>query len=52
MTKSQAQEIVMAHDIKTIMDDHEESELLKENNPELYDAYKALLKLAAIKEAS
>ena len=46
MTKEQAQEIIYAHEIHSMMQDAEERRMLKENNPELYSAYKALLKLA------
>lgn len=42
----QAHTIVEAHDIRQCLDDEEESELLKENNPHLYYAYLALIELA------
>jgi len=45
MTPEQAQAIINAHEIN--MNDGEETELLEENNPELADAYRALLILAA-----
>lgn len=45
LTKEQAQAIIDAHEIN--MDDGEETEMLDENNPELADAYRALLAIAA-----
>ena len=45
LTKEQAQAIIDAHEIN--MDDGEETELLEANNPELADAYRALLAIAA-----
>jgi hypothetical protein len=44
LTKEQAQNIVDAHEIN--LDDGEETELLEANNPELADAYRALLAIA------
>lgn len=44
LTKDQAQAIIDAHEIN--MDDGEETEMLVENNPELADAYRALLAIA------
>jgi hypothetical protein len=44
MTKEQAALIIEAHEIN--MDDGEETEMLEENNPELADAYRALLAFA------
>jgi hypothetical protein len=46
LTSEQAQVIVEAHDILAMMENSEEAELLKENNPELYEAYEALLSLS------
>ena len=45
LTREQAQAIIDAHEIN--MDDGEETELLEANNPELADAYRALLAIAA-----
>lgn len=42
----QAETIVEAHDIRQALDDDEESDLLKANNPHLYYAYLALIELA------
>lgn len=44
LTPEQAQAIIDAHEIN--LDDGEESELLEANNPELYEAYRALLAVA------
>lgn len=43
-TKEHAKLIIEAHDIS--MDDEEEAEMLEENNPELAEAYYALLNFA------
>lgn len=45
LTKEQAQEIVSAHEIE-LLDGDEETELLEANNPELAEAYRALLAMA------
>lgn len=44
LTKEQAQNIVDAHEIN--LDDGDETEMLEANNPELADAYRALLEIA------
>ena len=44
LTKEQAQAIVDAHEIN--LDDGEETEMLEDNNPELADAYRALLAIS------
>lgn len=41
-TPEQASLIIEAHDIDEAFDGGEEEELLQANNPELYEAYKAL----------
>lgn len=46
LTKEQAQVLIDAHDIRLDEDD-EETELLLENNSELYEAYQALISIAA-----
>ncbi len=43
-TKEHAQMIIDAHEIN--MDEGEETEMLDENNPELAEAYRALLEFA------
>ncbi len=45
LTKEHAQAIIDAHEIK--MDEGEETEMLEANNPELAEAYRALLEFAA-----
>lgn len=45
LTKQHAVAIVEAHEI-AINDGDEETDLLKEQNPELYEAYKALIAIA------
>lgn len=45
LTQAEAQAIVDAHEIR-LDDDDEETELLRENNPELFAAYQRLLKIA------
>lgn len=45
MTKKQARLIIEAHEI--YLDDEEEVSLLEENNPELLEAYRALLVFAS-----
>lgn len=45
LTKEQAQMIIDAHGINMEVED-EETEMLDDNNPELADAYRALLKMA------
>lgn len=45
LTRQQAQIIIDTHEIT--MDEGEETEMLEENNPELADAYRALLEFAA-----
>ena len=44
LTQGQALNIVNAHEIN--LDDGEETEMLEANNPELADAYRALLEIA------
>lgn len=44
LTKQQAQAIIDAHEIN--MDEGEETEMLEENNPDLADAYRALIAIA------
>lgn len=51
MTKDQAMLIIDMHEIDSLMRDDEERELLEENNPELLEAYRALLKIAEITDA-
>lgn len=46
MTKEQAQLLVETHEIDRLMENEEERELLRDNNPELFEAYEALLVLA------
>jgi hypothetical protein len=46
MTKEQAALLVDAHEVDRLMDDEEEREMLRDNNPELLDAYIALLEMA------
>ncbi|MDP2322521.1 MAG: hypothetical protein Q8N51_00635 [Gammaproteobacteria bacterium] len=46
MTPEQAYWIADANDIFRVMDDDEERELLESNNPELFDAYQALIAYA------
>lgn len=49
-SKPRARLICEAHDIKTLYDDEEEWFLLTENNPDLAEAYLALLQLAGLIE--
>ena len=49
-SKTRARLICEAHDIKTVYDDEEEWSLLNENNPDLAEAYLALLELAGLIE--
>lgn len=44
-TQAEAQALVDAHEIR-IEDGDEETELLRENNPDLFAAYQRLLKIA------
>ncbi len=46
LTKEQAIRLIDAHDIMQVMESEEEMELLKEHNPELFEAYDALLDIA------
>lgn len=46
LTHAMAAAIVEAHEIDSAMENEEEAELLEENNPELFAAYKALLLIA------
>ena len=46
LTKDEAQAIVDAHEIDATMNNEEEAELLEANNPELFAAYKRILKIA------
>lgn len=45
LTPEHARLIIEAHDID--LDDEEEAELLADNNPELHEAYVALIQFAA-----
>lgn len=45
LSKDEAQAIVDAHEIR-LEEGDEETELLRENNPELYAAYERILKIA------
>lgn len=45
LTQEEAQAIVDAHEIR-LDDGDEETELLRENNPELFAAYQRILKIA------
>ena len=49
LTPEQAQAISDAHEIQTMLNNEEEFELLKANNPELLEAYQALVKIAESK---
>jgi hypothetical protein len=44
MTKEQANLIIDAHDIRDVLENEEERDLLEKHNPALLDAYWALLK--------
>lgn len=46
LSQKQAQLIVDAHDIETLMDNEEENELLFECNRGLHEAYHVLIKIA------
>ena len=46
LTPIQAYLIAESHELLTLLDNQEELELLESNNPELLDAYRALLALA------
>ena len=46
MTPKQAQLIIDAHEIDALLSNEEECDLLEENNPELLEAYQALLAFA------
>ena len=46
LTPEQADEICDMHEIYYLLEDQEEVELLKENNPSLLEAYIALAKFA------
>ena len=46
LTKEQARELIDAHEIDSLFKNDEERELLQENNPELFSAYQALMKIA------
>ena len=50
MTPQQAQEMVEAHNVHELEYndwDNEEAIMLRDHNPRLFDAYRALLKLAS-----
>lgn len=49
MTKEQAQLIIDTHEIDRVFDDAEEFEMLKDNHPDLLDAYRALMLIAGLK---
>lgn len=46
LTKEQARILIDIHEIDMLLDNVEEVELLEENNPELLEAYHALIKIA------
>jgi hypothetical protein len=46
LTKAQARMICEAHEIPALLQNEEECELLVDNNPELYEAYCALMAIA------
>ena len=46
LTQEQAQHIWDAHDLAAIFDSEEETEMLRDNNPELFEAYEALRLIA------
>lgn len=46
MTKRQAQLIIEAHEIEQLLGDEEEVKLLYDQNPEMLDAYRALVYFA------
>lgn len=46
LTTEQAQAIMDAHEIHSMLHNQEERELLRDNNPDLLEAYKALEKIA------
>lgn len=46
ITKQQAQALIEAHEIDQLVANEEEFELLKENNPDLLDAYICLRLIA------
>ena len=51
LTPEQAQMICDAHDIQSTLSNEEEVELLSENNPELLEAYRALVSIAELTES-
>jgi len=48
LTVEQAQALVEAHEIEHLFANNEECEMLQEENPDLYEAYKQLLMLAGM----
>lgn len=46
LNKQQAQLLVEAHEIDSLLENEEEVELLEDNNPELLTAYRALGRMA------
>lgn len=46
LTTKQAQALIDAHEIHVMLKNEEECELLKENNPELLEAYQKLAKIS------
>ena len=46
LTKEQAQELIDAHEVDTVLDNEEERDLLESNNPSLLAAYVALRLIA------
>lgn len=46
MTKEQAALLADAHEVRSLMDNEEEVDLLEQHNPALLGAYEALLELA------
>ena len=48
MNKQQAALIIEAHEIAQLFDNEEEMEMLRENNPDLLDAYEAFCNFAGV----
>lgn len=46
LSKSEAQTLVEAHEVEQLLGNVEEVELLGENNPDLLNAYRRLVKIA------
>ena len=47
LTKPQAQLLCETHEVYQLFDDSKEVQLLEDNNPELLDAYYALMQMAS-----